>query len=267
MSGDTDQRPMSVGTAGRDEYILRDGIVDLSRPRGRIRSAQLESSPRSVVLDLNACAVIVVDMQNDFCSEGGLVSASGRDLGKTRSLFDPINRVVGAARNSEVPVIWLNWGLRPDLANLPAGVQYTFSDGRTPSALGAALPPTAARPVSHHVLVKGEWGAAIADGLHTDPRDIFVDKHRISGFWDTPLDSILRNLNVRTLFFCGVNLDQCVFATLMDGHFKGYDVVLLDDCVATTSPEFCRLATLHNVERCYGFTASSDGFLQSLQTP
>ena len=69
----------------------------------------------------------------------------------------------------------------------------------------------------------------------------------MSGFFDTELDSVLRNLDVTTLLFGGVNVDQCVLATLMDAACLGYDVVLLDDCSATTSPAFCHQATVYNV--------------------
>jgi len=71
------------------------------------------------------------------------------------------------------------------------------------------------------VLQKDSWAAAVVDELAIEPTDIRVDKHRISGFWDTPLDSILRNLGVRTILFAGVNTDQCVLHTLTDANFLG----------------------------------------------
>ena len=86
----------------------------------------------------------------------------------------------------------------------------------------------------------------------------------MSGFWDTPLDSILRNLGVTTLLFAGVNLDQCVMCTLQDANFLGYDCVLLDDCSATTSPAFCVEATLYNIRQCFGFVASSGDLGEAL---
>src|SRR4029077_4786812 len=96
----------------------------------------------------------------------------------------------------------------------------------------------------------------IIDELTQSPHDIHVDKHRISGFWDTPLESILRNLDVTTLLFAGVNADHCVLGTLMDANFHGFDTILLEDCTATTSPDFCLKATLHNVRFCFGFTTT-----------
>ena len=110
------------------------------------------------------------------------------------------------------------------------------------------------------MLTEGSWGAAIVDELSPDPRDIHVAKHRMSGFWDTPLDSILRNLDVKTLLFGGVNADQCVLHTLADANFLGYDTIMVEDCSATTSPDFCWQATLYNVRQIFGFVARSTAF-------
>jgi nicotinamidase-related amidase len=107
------------------------------------------------------------------------------------------------------------------------------------------------------VLIKDSWAAAVVDELSIATNDIRVDKYRMSGFWDTPLDSILRNLGRTTLFFGGVNADQCVMTTLQDANFLGYDCILLSDCTATTSPDYCFKATLYNVKQCFGFVSDS----------
>ena len=91
-----------------------------------------------------------------------------------------------------------------------------------------------------------------------EPEDIKVDKYRISGFWDTPLDSILRNLGVRSMLFAGVNTDQCVLHSLTDANFLGYGCILVEDCCATTSPDFCTEATVWNVKKCFGFVTDSE---------
>ena len=114
------------------------------------------------------------------------------------------------------------------------------------------------------MLQHGSWSAAIVDELPQHVDDIHVAKYRISGFWDTPLDSILRNLGVTTLLFAGVNLDQCVLCTLQDANFLGYDCILLEDCSATTSPDYCRAATLYNVRQCFGFVTNSADWLSQL---
>ena len=93
-----------------------------------------------------------------------------------------------------------------------------------------------------------------------------MDKYRISGFWGTQLDAILRNLNVRALFFGGVNTDQCVLHTLSDAHFLGYNCVMLEDRCGTTSPDFSTQASLFNVRMCFGFVSRSRSVIDALPT-
>ena len=111
---------------------------------------------------------------------------------------------------------------------------------------------------------KDSWAAAVVDELDQEPHDIKVDKHRISGFWDTPLDSILRNLGTKSILFAGVNTDQCVLHSLTDANFLGYGCILLDDCCATTSPDFCTEATIWNVKKCFGFVTGSAAVIKAL---
>ena len=125
--------------------------------------------------------------------------------------------------------------------------------------LGEPLPGSGA-----HVLEKDSWAAAVVDELKPLPGDVMIDKYRISGFWDTPLDSVLRNLGTRTILFAGVNTDQCVFCTLTDANFLGYGCVMLEDCCATTSPDFCTEATVWNVKKCYGFVTQSTKVITAL---
>jgi nicotinamidase-related amidase len=101
------------------------------------------------------------------------------------------------------------------------------------------------------------------DELPPDPADVQVAKHRMSGFWDTPLDSILRNLAVTTVLFAGVNLDQCVLHTMADANFLGYDTLLVEDCAATTNPDFCRDATLLNIRQIFGFHFRSTDLIEA----
>lgn len=159
-----------------------------------------------------------------------------------------------------MPVVWVNWGTRPDGLNLSPSVQYTFR------STNATAGDTSAGPGVSEVsqLFKGSKAAEITPELHAEEGDVHVDKHRISGFQDTELDSILRNLDINTLLFAGVNMDQCVMCTLQDASFLGYDCIMLEDCVATSSPDFCREATLYNVKRCFGFTCASTDVLAAL---
>ncbi|MEU6537842.1 isochorismatase family cysteine hydrolase [Streptomyces sp. NPDC047000] len=243
----------------RNRWRFSGGTVDLHRPDLPARTATLGAEPAPVVLDPTRTAVIVVDLQNDFCAPDGWLAGIGVDVSVLAPAVDLSAQVVAAARAAGLPVIWLNWGNRPDQANLPPGVAHVYDPRGTGEGIGSRTAPSRAP-----VLTKDSWGAALTDGVGSAPGDLHVDKYRMSGFWDTPLDSVLRNLRVDTLVFAGVNSDQCVYATLVDAACLGYDVVLLTDASATTSPSYCHDATVYNVRQCYGFTASTPDLLDAL---
>jgi len=115
------------------------------------------------------------------------------------------------------------------------------------------------------VLERGSWGACIIPELDARKVDIHVDKHRLSGFWDNELDAILRRMDVTTLLFAGVNLDRCVLATMQDAAFIGYDPILLEDCSATSSPQYCSEAARFLLRLLYGFVTTSRAVLAGLK--
>jgi ureidoacrylate peracid hydrolase len=250
-----------LGPPGRNCYRVSDATVDTRRPARLTQAIQLRALPQNLLVALDRSALVIVDMQNDFCAVDGWIASMGIDVGPARALFERINSTTQSLRARDVPIIWLNWGVRPDRLNLSPGTQHPFNpNGRGPGLAG--LLADAQR--THRLLEKGSWGASIADELTQMPQDIHVDKHRISGFWDTALEAILRNLDVTTLLFAGINADHCVLGTLMDANFHGFDTILLEDCTATTSPEFCMQATLHNVRFCFGFTTTSTELISSV---
>lgn len=117
---------------------------------------------------------------------------------------------------------------------------------------------------SEAVLTEGSWGAAIVDGLDVAAVDIHPGKYRMSGFWNRPLDSILRTLGVTSILFAGVNADQCVLATLSDAACTGYDCIMIERASATPSPSFCLDATVYNVRHCFGFTTTPEAVVAAL---
>jgi nicotinamidase-related amidase len=234
-------------------------VVDMAMAPPVPRPVALAAAPQNLVIDLERTAIVVIDMQNDFCTQGGWVDHMGGDYQSDRAPIGPLQKLLPALRAAQVPVVWVNWGNRPDLANMPPNQIHLYKPKGHGTGLGDALPDGRG-----NVLEKDAWAAAVVDELAPLPGDICVDKHRISGFWDTPLDSILRNLGVRTLLFAGVNTDQCVLHSLTDANFLGYGCVLLDDCCATSSPAFCTEATIWNVKKCFGFVTGSAAVLASL---
>lgn len=234
--------------------------VDFRGTVGLGESLSFGATPQSVTIDLGRTALIVVDMQNDFCSAGGWLDSIGVDVSPAAAAIEPINSVARGLRARGVPVLWLNWGNRPDRSNLPPNVLHVYD----PDGTGGGIGDRVLR--SDAVLTKDSWGAQLVDGLHVAPEDLHIDKYRMSGFFDTSLDSVLRARRTDTLLFAGVNADQCVFATLIDAACLGYDVVMIEQASATTSPGFCLDATIYNVRQCFGFTATAHDIVTALES-
>ena len=249
-----------LGFGRQFAWYATESEINMAMPQPSPVPVTIACAPQNVTVDLLRTAIIVIDMQNDFCTQGGWVDHIGGDYRPDRKPIEPLQRLLPALRSAGVPVIWVNWGNRPDLANMPPNQIHLYKPKGTGIGLGDPLPGRGS-----HVLEKDSWAAAIVDELPQEAADIKVDKYRISGFWDTPLDSILRNLGTKTVLFGGVNIDQCVLCTLQDANFLGYGCVLLSDCCATSSPAFCTEATIWNVKKCFGFVTDSAGIIGALQ--
>ncbi|HEY0574053.1 MAG TPA: isochorismatase family cysteine hydrolase [Pseudonocardia sp.] len=249
----------SLGPSLANSWQVRPGAVDLRRPPCQPAPVELPALPERLTLDLARAALLVVDMQNDFCHPDGWLAGIGVDVTPARAPIPVLAALTARLRPRGVPIIWLNWGNRPDRANLPPNVLHVYDPAAQGRGIGSPLPGNGAP-----VLQAGSWAAAVVDELSPAEADIRVDKYRMSGFFDTPLDSVLRGLRVDTVLFAGVNADQCVLATLTDAACLGYDAVLVEDAVATTSPDYCMAATLYNVRQCFGFTVTSADLLAAL---
>ncbi|MBD2028309.1 isochorismatase family cysteine hydrolase [Leptolyngbya sp. FACHB-711] len=248
-----------MGAAKGQEWLVSRDEVDMSRVPRPIRSMRVDADPQRVVVDASKSALLIVDMQNDFCTKGGWLDVIGVDYTRDRAPIAPLQSLVPEFRAKQIPIIWLSWGVRPDLLNIAPSVLHAHSPTGERVGLNQFTPEKRS-----HVLRKGDWGAAIVDELNPGDQDIHVTKHRFSGFWDTELDSILRNMGIATLFVGGVNMDQCVLSTLQDATFLGYDCILIEDCTATTSPQCCIESTLYNVKLLYGFITQSKHLLAGL---
>jgi len=256
----TDAPRHRLASSEANHWHVDAATADLVRDPHPPRPLALAATPQNLRIDLARTAILVIDMQNDFCHPEGWLAGIGVDVAPARAPIAPLRLALPALRQAGVPVLWVNWGNRPDRLNLSPSLLHVYRPTGAGIGLGDPLPGHGAR-----VLEKDSWSAAVVDELAPEPGDISVDKYRMSGFWDTPLDAILRNLRVDTLLFAGVNLDQCVLCTLQDANFLGYDCVLLADCAATTSPAFCVDATLYNIRQCFGFVTDSSALVSALQ--
>lgn len=177
-----------------------------------MRADHIARTPREQ-LDPARTALVVVDMQNDFCHEQGyLARERSYDLRFVGAVAAQVSQAIDRARELGVQVVWLR-------------SVYDFK------YLTSAY---IAKRGSEGCCMEGSWGV---DFFQVAPREgeLVIDKHSFSGFADTQLDLQLRKRGIETLMFCGVATNVCVDSTLRDGFFLGYYVVLLEDCVGSNS--------------------------------
>jgi ureidoacrylate peracid hydrolase len=249
----------TFGPSPHNAWALTDQCLSLVRKVKTPVTVRFDAQQQALEIDLARSVLIVVDMQNDFCHPAGWFGQKGVSVKPMRKPIPVIAKLLEAWRPAGGTVIWLNWGVRPDRLNLSPTVQ--FKGKRTPDGVGYAE----RSPQDHGLaVVPGQWGAQVIDELPLAPQDILVFKHRLSGFWDNELDSILRQQGITTLLFAGVNTDRCVFSSLQDAGFLGYDCVLLSDACSTPSPAYVTKAVHFIVKQLHGFVATTSTLLPAL---
>lgn len=250
----------SFGPVAHNAWRLDKEGLSLVRQARRTKAVRFDATPQAIEIDLARSALVVIDMQNDFCHPRGWFGQKGISVKPMRKPIAAIAELLPQWRAAGAPVLWLNWGVRPDRLNLSPTVQ--FKGKRSAQGVGYAECSPEDRGLS---VVAGEWGAQVVEELTVASSDITVFKHRLSGFWDNELDSILRQQGITTLLFAGVNTDRCVFSTLQDAAFLGYDCVLLSDACGTLSPAYVSRAIHYIVQQLHGFVASTQALLPALQ--
>jgi ureidoacrylate peracid hydrolase len=161
--------------------------------------------------------VLVVDIQNDFCSTKGALAKLGADITAIRQMLPRLIQFINQAREARVPIIYIQH-INSDETTSPPLMEKR-------SQLGRDRVP---------VCQKGTWGAELLKELHVAPLDIVVQKYRYSAFINTSLDLILRSRGIKSLIITGMSTNVCVESTARDGFMHDYFIVLPEDCLATT---------------------------------
>ena len=255
--------PVRGGSGASFGWQIKAEGVSLLRPQRQPKPVWLQARPQKLEIDVHSSALVVIDMQNDFCHPEGWFGQKGVSMRATRKPIPMLQKLLPLWRAAGGRVVWLNWGVRTDRLNLPEAVLLKAkldAQGQL-SGVGYAESSPLDRGPS---LVPGHWGAQVVDELPVAADDITVFKHRLSGFYDNELDSLLRQQGVKTLLFAGINTDRCVFSSLQDAGFLGYDCILLEDACATPSPAYVSRAILFLVEKLHGFVASAQSLTVSL---
>ncbi|KAF9044572.1 Isochorismatase hydrolase [Hymenopellis radicata] len=213
------------------------GLIDLSRSNVTALASSIQECPQPSPEQLDirkSSAIVIIDMQNFF--------------------LHPDLRLLPTARGHGLKILWVPPALLDPWipqagrggfgADLPGGFGRLLMRGALNSELYGPL---------QEEFVKGEK-------LGTD---VWIHKNRMSGLWgyQTALDLYLKENGITTLFFAGVNADQCVLGTFVDAYYRGYDCILLKDATATTSPEGGYANVVYNAGNSYGFVTATDAIV------
>ena len=226
----------------------------------------LEAKPQAIEIDPIRTALIVVDMQNDFGSQGGMFDRAGIDISQIQAAIAPTGRVIEAARKSGVPVIFLKMGFRADLSD--AGAPDSPNRIKHEAMhIGEAV--HAPDGTLGRILVRDTWNTQIVSELKPHAGDIEIWKARYSGFYQTDLESVLQRLNAKYLVIAGCTTSVCVESTMRDAMFRDYSCILLADCTAEpighNRPTNNHKASLFLMEALFGWIALSEGFVAAVQ--
>jgi nicotinamidase-related amidase len=216
----------------------------------------VNAEPYKFEFDPKTTALVMIDFQRDFVDPGGFGEALGNDVSLLRRAVPPAERVLRAARERGIFVIHTREGHRPDLADCPPSKK---ARGRLKTGIGDPGP-------MGRILVRGEPGHDLVKELSPEPGEPVVDKPGKGAFYATDLDTILKNRGVRQLVVCGVTTEVCVQTTVREANDRGYDCLVLEDCVASYFPEF-QEAALKMVKAqggIFGWVSDSRRFLKAL---
>jgi len=230
------------------------------------RVVRFDAKPEPIAIDTAKAAVIVIDMQNDFGTKGGMFDRAGLDISMIQRAVGPCAKVLASARRTGVKIIYLKMGFHRDLSDLGS----SDSPNRVRHLrLGVGETVRAPNGAESRILIRDTWNTDIVPELKPQADDIVVYKHRFSGFYQTDLDATLKQLRMKYLIVTGCTTSVCVESTVRDAMFRDYACVLLADCMGEPIgyglPRSNHEASLLTIQTLFGWVSSSDQLIGALE--
>src|SRR5438128_1666517 len=190
----------------------------------------LPARPEPISITRERTALLLVDMQNAFASNGGMLDLAGIDVSQAGAAVANARLVADAARSAAIPIIYLVIGYPPDQST-------AVGDDSPNPRKELALCLMRERPeLKGTLLTYGTWDFQIVDALAPMEGDLVITKARYSGFAGTPLDAVLRSRGIRYLLMAGIASNVCVESTLRDAYFHEYWPIMIDDATMPAGP-------------------------------
>jgi ureidoacrylate peracid hydrolase len=221
----------------------------------------LPARPEPIAIDRARTALIVVDMQNAFASQGGMFDLAGFDISGAAPTIEVIRRLLDASRMAGIAVVHLQMTFKPDLSDAGDLTSPAYHKE-------LALRLMRERPaLAGKLLVENTWDWQFVDALKPAPGEHVVRKTRYNGFVRTDLDAHLREKGIRHLLFTGIATNVCVESTARHAFFNEFWPILIEDAMNNSGPDFNRQATLWNFEHVFGWVTQSSDVIAAMQTP
>ena len=222
--------------------------------------------PRRFPLSLATTAVVVVDMQNDFASPGGMFDLAGIDITGIQAMVPAVQAVLAAARHAGLPVVYLKMGFRPDLVDAGYPTSPTWLK-HVPLRVGDSVEsPDGSQS---RILVRDCWSTDIIPALEPMDGDTVIYKTRYSGFYGTSLDEVLRRQGIQQLIVVGATTSVCVESTVRDAMFRDYHCLVIADAtaepIAADAVRSNHEASLLTLELLFASVAESADLIGSLR--
>ena len=217
------------------------------------------AAPYRFAFDPAATALVIIDMQRDFLHPGGFGALLGNDVSLLMQVVAPLQAVLEAARAAGMMVVHTREGHRPDLTDCPPAKR---ARGHLETPIGAEGP-------NGRILVRGEAGHAIVDELAPVAGEVVLDKPGKGAFYATDLEHLLRNRAITHLVVTGVTTEVCVHTTVREANDRGFECLVLSDCVGSYFPEFQEvgLRMIAAQGGIFGWVAASQDLLAAMQPP